>query len=122
LNGNPCLARDIIDARHNVHHACGIGLKDGAYLAMAGARLRRGERDVLRPGWLRREHDRQPIHGLTLRITDAPAPLHAGRGRATPALPLTQWPEGRAQLGREELRLLTSKHWIERGEVERLIP
>jgi hypothetical protein len=42
--------------------------------------------------------------------------------RPTPALPLTQWPEGRAQLGREELRLLTSKHWIERGEVERLIP
>ena len=28
--------------------------------------------------------------------------------RSTPALPLTQWPEGRAQLGREELRLLTS--------------
>jgi hypothetical protein len=42
--------------------------------------------------------------------------------RPTPGLPLTQWPEGRAQLGREEFRLLTSKHWIERGEVERLIP
>ena len=53
--------------------------------------------------------------------------MHRMRGRGahvrpTPALPLTQWPEGRAQLGREELRLLTSKHWIERGEVERLIP
>ena len=60
----------MIDARHNVHHTRGIGSKDGTCFAMAGARLRRGERDVLRPGRLSREHDRQPIHWLTLRITD----------------------------------------------------
>ena len=53
--------------------------------------------------------------------------MHRMRGRGahvhpTPALPLTQWPEGRAPLGREELRLLTSKHWIARGAGDRRIP
>jgi hypothetical protein len=50
------------------------------------------------------------------------ARMHRMRGRGTHVHPLTQWPEGRAPLGRAELRLLTSKHWIERGEGERLIP
>jgi len=60
----------MIDARHNVRHTRGIGFKNGPCFTMAGARLRRSERDVLRPGRLSREHDRQPIHWLTLSITD----------------------------------------------------
>ena len=35
---------------------------------------------------------------------------------------LMQWPEGRAPLGREALRRLTSTHWIARGAVARRIP
>ena len=68
---------------------------------------------------------RRPAGRARAQGAAGPGVGHPGRGahvRPTPALPLTQWPEGRAQLGREELRLLTSKHWIERGAVERLIP
>jgi hypothetical protein len=59
---------------------------------------------------------RSPLHA------QPPAPLHPRRGRATPALLLAQWPEGRAQFGREELQLPIRKHWLERGIVERRIP
>ena len=71
MNRNPRLARDIIDARRNVHHTPGLGLKGGPCFAMTGARLRRGERDVLRPGRLSRKYDR-PAHPLA-------DPEHQGR-------------------------------------------
>jgi hypothetical protein len=70
VNRNGSVARHIIDTGHNVDNASSIGLKDGTCFPIAGARLRRGESGVLCPVWLNGEQHRQPIHWLTLRITD----------------------------------------------------
>src|SRR5262245_51562938 len=70
VNRNSSFTRHIIDPGHNVDNASSIGLKDGTCFPIAGARLRRGESGVLRPVWLNGEQHRQPIHWLSLRITD----------------------------------------------------
>src|SRR5437867_2785095 len=70
VNRNGSFARNVIDTGHNVDNANGVSLKACACFPIAGERLRRGERGVLRPGWLNGKPHQNPIHWLTLRITD----------------------------------------------------